>query len=55
MTGHLVARTMWVQVDVSIGKLSSPNLVDDHLLELHRVGGGTGWHRVLSTLANVDQ
>ena len=50
-----VARTMRGQVDVSIGKLTSPSNVDYDLLEFHLVVGCTGWYRVLNALADVDQ
>ena len=57
MTGRFggweVIRTMWRQVDVSNGKLTSPSQVDIDRLEFLRVGVSTRWHRVLIALANV--
>ena len=42
------------KVDVSKGKMTSPSQVDNDLFESHRVGGCTGWYRVLITLTVVD-
>ena len=42
------------KVDVSNEKLTSPSQEDNGLMKFHRVGGCTGWYRVLNTVTDVD-